>query len=120
MDHYQQELTTFDQDIQALLLTGAHLSDTPEFILKETELHNHLEKLNREIITPKKKKLFRDRKAFISKKAYRWFNPSNHKGDRFPQRTVSSNVQNGGGLLLMMNLCLCLYLPIFLLCDPIN
>lgn len=113
IDHYQQELVTVDQDIQALLLTGAHLYNTTEFTLREAELNNHLEKLNRKIVTTKEKKLLRDHKAFATKKASRWFDPLFVKGaDLF-----SAKLQMTYNIGVMRSMILTFLTPLhFLLC----
>lgn len=58
IDHYKDELSIIDREVQVILGSGAHLSSAPEFTLKESELNSYLEKLNREIITNKEKKNF--------------------------------------------------------------
>lgn len=95
IDHYQQELTTVEQDLQSLLTTGTHLLNTNEYEVKKLELNNHLEKLNRDIITTKEKKLLRDRKAFLTKKAYKWYNPpAQRAGKPFSRKNSNSASQN--------------------------
>lgn len=90
------------QDVQALLSTRTHLFNTTEFTLRETKLNNQLEKRNREIITTKEKKLLRDRKAFATKKSYRWFNPSIRQEGKLFFRETSNTVQHGMWLMMLI------------------
>lgn len=71
-----------DQEIQACNSKLAALDPVGGLAEKEKDLNLGLEKLSRDILTKKEKKLERDRKAFTANKAYNWPVPSQIKSNR--------------------------------------
>lgn len=78
----QTELSSFDLKLQALWTTAGHQRGAAVFNKKAAELNEHLEKFNRDVILSKEKKLIRDKKAFVSGRAYKWFQSENQRPQR--------------------------------------
>lgn len=63
-------------------------------LVEKEELNLGLEKLSRELLTKKEKKLERDRKAFLANKAYTWPTPSLNKPNRRFRKFIPANKRN--------------------------
>lgn len=92
MEHYQQELATVDKNLQATLQNGSHLNQLTGFSSRETELNDHLDKFNRDIVSTKETKYFSDKKAFSLNKAYKWSQSHNRRYGRSFHKNTQSNV----------------------------
>lgn len=80
IEEHKKELTQVDLELHPLNPGIVGLNNSEGLVEKERELSDSLEMLSRETITKKEKKLFKDRKAFLTNKAYNWptFQPQRH------------------------------------------
>lgn len=72
VEEHKKEIELLDGDIQSCNSTIAASDGSRSFVEREKELNMGLERLSRDLITQKEKKLARDRKAFQINKAYIW------------------------------------------------
>lgn len=92
--HYNAEMSGMDREKEQLWQEATHLVNQTTFQTKEHNLNEHLDQLNRDILSIKEKKLARDRKAFTSGQAYKWhnFQPRRFQGPNIKKGPINKNM----------------------------
>ncbi|XP_040196441.1 uncharacterized protein LOC120929222 [Rana temporaria] len=81
-DKHIIDLAELDREIENLRSSGNHLISSSEYQKKESDLLEHLEKYNKNVIMRKDQKFYKDQLAFAGGYAYKWHHNSNQKGKK--------------------------------------
>lgn len=82
---YSKELSDLDKEIESLKINGHQLVSNMDFQRREKELMHYLENYNKDIVTKKENKFYKDKLAFSGGYAYRWPRGQNNRRGRYPR-----------------------------------
>lgn len=79
---YNKELNDLDKEIESLKASGHQLATSADFKKRENDLIQYLENYNKNIVTKKDTKFYKDKLAFSGGYAYRWPRGQNNRQER--------------------------------------
>lgn len=91
---YSKELNDLDKEIESLKINGQQLAANMDFKRREKELMHYLENYNKNIVTKKESKFYKDKLAFSGGYAYRWPRGQNSRRGRYPRTNKNTETSH--------------------------